>query len=485
MQKKFFNALRKLTLLLCVSTPLCGTQAVAAPNVIVILSDDQGYADLGVQGVLKDIKTPHLDALAAAGVRCTSGYITAPQCSPSRAGLITGRHQARFGVEEIALCPLPLEEITLAERMRKAGYRTGFVGKWHLDVNVLCAAWVKDNLPKAKRSSRGFVIPAEVRERFGPEAQGFDDFYDGELKRYHANYTLDGKAEPTPRYVDDSRFRVDVQSDAAVAFIEKNHAAPFYLHVGYYAPHVPLEATKKYLDRFPGEMPERRHYALAMMSAIDDGVGRIVAKLKEHGLEEDTVIFFTSDNGAPLKGKKDVPIDKPGGAWDGSLNDPLSGEKGTLLEGGIRVPFVVTWPKSLPAGKVYDRPVSSLDITATAMQVAGLDADQAVDGVNLLPHLRGEASGDPHPALFWRFWGQTAVRAGDWKLVRLDGGASEMLYHLGEDLGEKSNRIGTEPKKAAELRELLEKWESQMSPAKPRGGLNAEERDWFRDQLRK
>jgi arylsulfatase A-like enzyme len=441
--------------------------APARPNIIVILTDDLGYADLGCQGGVKDVKTPHIDALAAAGVRCTAGYITAPQCSPSRAGLITGRYQARFGLEEIALCPLPQEEVTIAERLKPAGYRSGFAGKWHLDVNVLCEDWLKKNVPDLKPARRGYQVPPGVAEKFSPHAQGFDDYYDGELKRYRANYTLDGKAEPQPRLVSDDRFRVDVQSDAAVAFIGKNKATPFYLHLCYYAPHVPLEATAKYLDRFPGDMPVRRRYALAMLSAIDDGVGRIVARLKENGLDQNTLIFFTSDNGAPLKGMKDVPINNPGGAWDGSLNDPLNGEKGQLLEGGIRVPFIVTWPAGLPGGKTYDRPVSSLDIAATANAVAGLPNDPKLDGVNILPHLRGEVKSDAHSALYWRFWSQTAVRSGDWKLVRQSGN-TESLFNLADDISEKHDQLSRHPDKAKELREMLTKWESQMVPPKPR-----------------
>ncbi len=464
---------------------LNGAEAVkdSRPNIIVILTDDQGYADLGVQGSVTDIRTPHIDQLSASGVRCTSGYITAPQCSPSRAGLITGRHQARFGVEEIALCPLPLEEVTIAERLREAGYRTGFVGKWHLDVNPLCAAWLKDNLPNVRpaKVGRGFLVPPGVAKRFSPQAQGFDDFYSGELKRYDVNYSLDGVAVSPAQTVEDPRFRVDVQSDAAVAFIEKNKDSDFYLHLCYYAPHVPLEATEDYLARFPGPMPERRRYGLAMISAIDDGVGRIIDKLKEHSLDQDTLIFFTSDNGAPLKGKRDLPISRPGGAWDGSLNDPLNGEKGTLLEGGIRVPFLVSWPGKLPADRVYERPVSSLDFAATALAVAGRPHDDVLDGVNLIPYLCGEGESDPHDELHWRFWGQTAVRAGDWKLVRLGGGQTEMLYDLSSDIGETKNLIDEHPEIAQRLRESIARWESQMVPAKPRGGLNVQEQEWFRE----
>jgi arylsulfatase A-like enzyme len=160
----------------------------------------------------------------------------------------------------------------------------------------------------------------------------------------------------------------------------------------------------------------------------------------------------------------------------------LTDDQGTLLEGGIRVPFIVSWPARLPAGKGYERPVSSLDFTATAISVAGLAKDASLDGVDLIPYLRGERAGDPHAALYWRFWGQTAVRAGDWKLVRLNHGETEMLYQLGEDLGERHNRASEQPGKAAELRGLLAQWESRMMPPKPRGGLNDQEKEWFHDQ---
>lgn len=454
------------------------------PNIIVILTDDQGYADLGVQGVLDDIKTPHIDSLGESGVRCTAGYITSPQCSPSRAGLMTGRYQARFGVEEIALCPLPAEEVTLAERLKMAGYRTGFVGKWHLDVNTLCANWLLKNLPSVERRGRGFAVPPDVNIPFSPHAQGFDDFFSGQMVHYHANFSLSGQAEEPPQQIIDDRFRVDVQSDAAVAFIEKNYQDPFYLHLCYYAPHVPLEASDEYLQRFSGPMPERRRYALAMLSAIDDGVGRILRKLREHHLERDTLIFFVSDNGAPLKGMRDLPISNPGGAWDGSRNDPLAGEKGMLLEGGIRVPFLIRWPDRVPAGGIYERPVISLDIAATAVAAANLPISPDIDGTDLLPFLRGEMQSDPHDALYWRFWSQTAVRAGDWKLVRLDGGAREMLFDLAGDESEKNDQLADHPERASELRQKLIDWEKQMVEPKPRGGLNLQEQEWFKDRLK-
>jgi arylsulfatase A-like enzyme len=464
---------------------LSGTIAAGTkPNIIVIVTDDQGYADLSCQGSVADIRTPHLDALAASGVRCSAGYITSPQCSPSRAGLITGRYQARFGVEEIAQCPLPLEEKTIAEHLKPAGYRTAFVGKWHLDVNTLCADWLRKNLPadQLKKRGRGYLVPPRLHANFSPRSQGFDDYFAGEMIRYDTNFSLGGEARPEPEFITDKRFRVDVQSDAALAFIDKQKGSdlPFYLHLCYYAPHVPLEATEKYLDRFPGDMPERRRYGLAMISAVDDGVGRITAKLAEQGLTDNTLIVFISDNGAPLKGKKDLPIEK--GGWDGSVNAPLSGEKGTLLEGGIRVPFLVSWPSVIPAGSVYSRPVISLDIAATARAAAGLPADPAIDGVDLVPHFLSRSNADPHPHLFWRFWGQTAVRSGDWKLLRLGNGTNEMLYHIGDDISEKDNLITQHPDRANALRRLLTDWESQMAPSKPRAKLNIQEKEFFKSR---
>ncbi len=204
--------------------------------------------------------------------------------------------------------------------------------------------------------------------------------------------------------------------------------------------------------------------------------------LKEYELKQNTLIFFVSDNGAPLKGMRDLPIDQ--GGWDGSRNDPLAGEKGTLLEGGIRVPFLVSWPDRLPAGTVYHRPVISLDIAATANAAAGLPADKAIDGVDLLSYLRSESKGDPHEALYWRFWGQKAVRAGDWKLLQIDGGKQELLYNLAADLSETTDLLEQQPDRAAQLRQQLAEWESQMVEPKPRGGLSSEEQAWFQEKLK-
>jgi len=361
------------TQVLCLFAALLATGIVQAelpakPNIIVIFTDDHGYADLSCQGIFDDVKTPHIDSLARNGVRMTSGYVTAPQCVPSRGGLMTGRYQNRFGLESNSDDLAGFNaELTIAERLKKAGYATGMIGKWHL----------------------------------GPGNQitrhGFDDvFFRNGSQGGWVNYDLQGNdVEGGPDK--SGLYHINACSGAAKAFIKRHHAEPFFLYVAYRAPHVPLDATEKYLRRFPGPMPERRRRALAMISAVDDGVGGILESLREHRIEEKTLIFFIGDNGAPLKiHKLDAPGIGPG--WDGSLNDPLNGEKGTVIDGGTRVPLKGT----IPAGQVYDQPVISLDVAATAVELAGLGKDAKLDGVNIVPYLTGEKSGAPHEALFRR-----------------------------------------------------------------------------------
>jgi len=402
------------------------------PNIIVIFTDDHGYTDLSCQGIADDIRTPHIDKLAAGGVRMTSGYVTAPQCVPSRAGLLTGMYQNRFGVESNGK---PLDgfnaEQTIAERLKKAGYATGMSGKWHLG-----------------------KAPEIVNH-------GFDDvYYKNSNRPGWANFDLDGnKRQPGPE--DSKLYHLDANSAAACAFIKRHHKEPFFFYCAYRAPHVPLDAPPKYLKRFPGKMPERRRQALAMVSAIDDGVGQIMATLREHGIKERTLIFFIGDNGAPLKIHK---IDAPGGGpgWDGSLNDPLNGEKGMLAEGGMRVPFVVSWKGRIQGGRAYHHPVISLDVAATAVALAGLPTDEKLDGVNLVPYLRGETKGAPHETLFWRWIAQSAVREGKWKYLR--GGAREYLFDLDADKEEKHNLLAQNPDVAKRLAAKLGDWAKTLDP---------------------
>jgi uncharacterized sulfatase len=415
----------------CVAT--VSDAADSRPNIIVFYTDDHGHADLSCQGVLDDIKTPHVDALAKGGVLARHGYSTAPQCVPSRAGLMVGKFQSRFGVESNGRDLSGFnKEVTIAERLQDTGYVTAQFGKWHLG-------------PGPKITEHGF------RHVFSQNSR----------RPFASNITLDGKDRPMSN-LPPEMYHVDGCSRAAASLIERYKEEPFFLYVAYRAPHVPLDAPPKYLSRFPGKMPERRRKALAMLSAVDDGVGLITSTLAKHGLSEKTLIFYIGDNGAPLKIHK---LDAPGGGpgWDGSLNDPLNGEKGMLSEGGMHVPFVVSWPGTIPAGQVYDHPISALDVAATAAEIARLETQPAdLDGVNLIPHLTGKKTTPPHEVLTWRWVAQSAIREGKWKLLR--GGEREYLYDLETDLEEKHNLAAKHPEIATRLRNRLSTWANELDP---------------------
>lgn len=423
------------------------TQAADKPNVLVIFADDLGYGDIGVHGG-RDVPTPHIDALAAAGVRCTSGYVSAPYCSPSRAGLLTGRYQTRFGHEfnphqgDENKLGLPLDQRTIADRLHAAGYATGLVGKWH----------------------QGFS-PAHH-----PQSRGFDDYF-GFLVGGH-NFLLhkDAEAKFGSAHSHDMIYRgrevqkldgytTDLFTDEAVAFIDRHAQQPWFLYLSYNAVHTPLEILKKYGDRVPATItdPDRRGY-LSLLIGLDDSIGRLTAHLKKSGLDKNTLIFFVSDNGGSGR--------KPFLAYNTGVNTPLRGNKGQTLEGGIRVPFFVSWPGRLPAGKTFDQPVIALDILPTACALAETAPGSDVDGVNLLPHLTGEKSGAPHSALYWRFGPQKAIRRGDWKLVDWrDFDKKEnsgwQLYNLSQDIGEEHDLASTNTQLVAELNREWSEWDAK------------------------
>ena len=416
------------------------------PNIIVFYTDDHGHADLSCQGVLDDIKTPHVDALASSGVLALHGYSTAPQCVPSRAGLMVGKFQSRFGVESNGATMDGFDrELTIAERLQAAGYITAQFGKWHLGTGP-------------KITEHGF------KHVFNQNAQ----------RPFAANITLDGQDREMSN-LPPAMYHVDGCSRAAAAVIERYKDDPFFLYVAYRAPHVPLDAPQKYLDRFPGKMPERRRQALAMLSAVDDGVGLITDTLAKHQLTEQTLIFYIGDNGAPLKIHK---LDAPGGGpgWDGSLNDPLNGEKGMLSEGGMHVPFVISWPGTIPPGQVFDHPVSALDVAATAAELAHLETKAGdLDGVNLIPHLTGKVKTPPHEVLTWRWTAQSAIREGNWKLLR--GGEREYLYDLSQDIEEKHNLAEKHPEIATRLRKKLSAWASELESSGTRHARHVQSSD--------
>ncbi len=409
-----------------------GPPPARKPNVVLIVADDLGYADLGVQGAT-DVRTPHVDSIAANGIRFTNGYASGCVCSPTRAGLLTGRYQQRFGHEKNLRYPfppgggLPVGEKTLAECLKPLGYATGAVGKWHLG----------------------------IESQFFPLHRGFDEFF-GFLFGDHSY--LDWDIEPeNPVYrgtqtVVETTYLTDAFTREAVSFIDRHQAGPFFLYLAFSAPHDPLEATPAYLDRFPGIADSRRRTFAAMLSAMDDGVGAVLGRLRALGIEEETLIFFISDNGG-------IPAENT------SLNTPLRGQKGQLYEGGVRVPFMVQWKGRLPAGRVDTRPVSSLDLFTTSMAAAGgaPPSDRVIDGVNLLPYLDGTNPGAPHPILFWKYGSPAAVRKGDWKLVKVGSNPSQ-LFDLGADLSETTDLAASQPAKVAELEADLAAWKSELVP---------------------
>ncbi|MDI1315006.1 sulfatase-like hydrolase/transferase [Prosthecobacter sp.] len=409
--------------------------ATDKPNIIVIYTDDHGFADLGIHGVEPDVKTPHLDALARSGVIAKHGYSSAPQCVPSRGGLITGKFQGRFNLDSNNSTLEGFnKEITIATRLQRSGYVTAQFGKWHLG-------------PMAEIPTHGFT------HSFAQHGQ----------QKFTANITVEGKDQPMNE-MRPEMYHIDGCAKAASSIIERYKEQPFFLYIAFRAPHTPLDAPQSYKDRFPGAMPERRRAALGMLAAVDDGVGLITSTLKNNGLSEKTLLFFIGDNGAPLKiHKTDSPLNGDAGGWDGSLNTPLNGEKGMLSEGGMHVPFLIAWPGTIPAGQSYEHPVSALDVAASAAAVADLSVKPGdLDGVNLVPYLKGSLSTPPHEALMWRWMAQSAIREGNWKLLR--GGEREYLYDLDTDLEEKHNLASQHPDVAARLRTKLTAWCAELNP---------------------
>lgn len=417
--------------LTCVS-PSQAADKAARPNIVLIVADDLGNGELGCFGG-KDIPTPHIDSLATNGVRCTNGYVSCPVCSPTRAGLMTGRYQQRFGHEfnpggaaqASDKFGLPLTEVTLPDRLKAAGYATGMVGKWHL----------------------GF------KPEYQPQKRGFDEFF-GFLGGAHPykpaaaarRQDILRGAEP----VNESAYLTDAFNREAVAFIDRHQKEPFFLYLPFNAVHAPLQGAEKYLKRFENIQDEKRRTFAAMLSAMDDAVGAVLKKLDEAGAMDNTLIIFISDNGGPTPQTT-------------SKNDPLSGRKTQVMEGGIRIPFIVQWKGHLPAGRVYEQPVIGLDIHPTAVAAAGAELPEKakLDGVNLLPYLAAKLDTPPHDALYWRFGNQWAIRKGDLKLSKV-GNAEPKLFDLAQDIGEKKDLAAEKPQIAKELLAAYEKWNGEL-----------------------
>ena len=432
------------------------------PNVVVILADDMGYGDASCYNS-KDIPTPHIDSIARNGVRFTAGYVTAPQCAPSRSGLLSGRDQNRFNCGEnyhLDRHGIPRDIKLFGDFLRPAGYQTGLVGKWHLGAMAGCH----------------------------PLERGFDEFFG-----FLGGGSLYFPAAPAASIVNifEGRSRVQVSNylttefgARAVRFVDEHKGHPFFLYLAFNAPHEPLQAPAEYVEKFkhlaiegePGKIcgytkqPIKHPHQVyaAMVAAMDDEVGRVLASLRRNGLEQNTIVIFLSDNGGPTPNST-------------ASNGPLRGVKGDVLEGGIRVPFVMQWKSMIPAGQTVDMPVSSLDLLPTVLAAAGATgtADARLDGMNLLPVLTG-TSRPQIRTLYWLFpfpsprperyaW---AIRHGDWKLVRESvrdedprfafGTDRTGLYNLQEDIAEKTDLSVREGGKRRDLQAAHDAWRATL-----------------------
>ncbi|MEM6345039.1 MAG: sulfatase-like hydrolase/transferase [Bacteroidota bacterium] len=439
-----------LSLILFALFTLAGqAQSPQQANIILIIADDAGYADFGFQGS-NEFKTPHLDRLASQGMRFSQAYVTAAVCGPSRAGLLTGRYQQRFGFEENNVpgymdhygldddeMGLPPEEKTIAEYLKQLGYQTALFGKWH----------------------QGNA------DRFHPLKQGFDEFLG--FRGGARSYFPFNQAHPTNQHerLLESGFRnfgevegylAYTLANAAADFVERHQDTSFFVMLSFNSVHTPMEVEKKELGQFP-ELEGKRKKLAAMTVAMDKACGTLLQKIEALGLEQKTLIVFTNDNGGPSD-------------TNGSNNFPLSGTKANHLEGGIRVPFLMKWEGVIPAASLYEFPVSTLDLLPSFWYAAGGDPSQLkdLDGINLFPYLQGKQSDRPHERLFWKKESRAAVRDGDWKLLRFPDRPAE-LYYLPNDISESNNLADEYPAKVKTLYKLLFEWE--LTLARPRWQL--------------
>lgn len=454
--------------------------AARPPNVVFILADDMGFNDItfyggGLGG--GTVATPHIDAIAAEGVHFTQGYAAHSTCAPSRAALLSGRYGTRFGFEftptpnmmlpvvrrlhnsnpdnihpiyEPALpadasaprfeqMGMPQSEISLADLLSSHGYHSIHIGKWHLG-HTHGSAPIDQGFAESLNMASGLYLPVDhpevvnSRQDFDP----IDRFLWANLR--HAVNWNEG-----PRFRPDG-YLTDYFTDAAVQAIEANRHRPFFLYLAHWAPHTPLQALRADYDALDHIDNHTERVYAAMMVALDRSVGRVLKALREHGLEDDTLVIFTSDNGgAGYLGLPDV-------------NAPFRGWKLTFFEGGIHVPYFMRWPGVIPAGSQFDRPVHHFDIYATAAAAAGapMPDDRIMDGVDLLPFVRGEQSGDPHDALFWRAGHYQVVLADGWKLQRAERPERHWLFRAATDPTEQQNLAVERPDKVAELGRLLD-----------------------------
>lgn len=434
-----------------------GSGQAQQPNIVVILADDMGWGDVGYHG-FKDIRTPHIDRLAKSGAWFEQGYVTASVCGPSRAGLISGVYQQRFGFygngEKFVI---PRNQPTIGERLRARGYATGMIGKWHVGHK-------ENELPNA----RGFDF-------YYGSPTGSHDYFKSSTNPKHKQRGLlpiyrNGEMEAPIQEKGD--YLTDLYTEEAVGFIERKKDQPFFLYVAHNAVHYPWQADEKDLARLQDlkvHHPERRHFA-AMVLALDDSVGSIVRCLDRNNLTKKTLVVFLSDNGSPRGQGFEQPRQKKRGSTTMSSPGDFNGFKGDVYEGGIRVPFAMSWPGTIPVGKRYPHPVSSLDIAATAMGISSgpdLSRGLGLDGENLIPFLKGTKAGRPHEVLYWRRGDDYGIRKGDWKLLwndARDGTGTERieLFDLKKDSGERKDLAQARTQHAQDLKNHFDAWDSRQ-----------------------
>ena len=407
------------------------------PNIIVVLTDDQGWADVGFNGAT-DIPTPNLDRLASEGVVFSNGYVTHPYCSPSRAGLLTGRYQARFGHdcnmpydgENDATVGTPLSEKMISEALIEIGYRTSAIGKWHIGDH-----------PDLHPTQQGFD------HWFGFAGGGMNYWgkADGPLRTIFRN------GDPVPE--SELHYLTDDFTEEAIRVITKKDNKPFFIYLAYNAPHAPDQATENYLKQTEHIEYGGRSVYGAMVNAIDAGVGRIDSTLIANGLKENTLLIYLSDNG---------------GRGEYADNRPYRGYKGMLYEGGIKVPFFINWPKAIPKNQRFEKVISALDIFPTALEAAGKNAaeETQLEGVNLLPYIQGKNNETPHEKLFWRSVGgfEYAVRIGDFKLYKRANTENLLLFDLNNDPYERTDVASQHPKMVADLEKAYADWDAKNLP---------------------
>lgn len=444
------------------------------PNIIWFIADDLGYGELGCQGN-PEIPTPRIDALAASGIRMTQGYVAASYCSQSRAGLMTARYPNRFGYEynpighenEDPRLGLPASERTVAELLFDHGYATALIGKWHLGGT---AAYHPN-----RRGFEYFFGFLHEGHFFVPPP--YQDVYTllrrkqlpsgGQGRTRHGNLVLSTHMKQNePAYdannpilrngqpVQESTYLTDALTREAVSFIQRNQDRPFFLTLSYNAVHSPLQATIHDVEQVSAIDDIHRRIFAGMLVSLDRSVGQVLQTLTDLQLEDDTFVCFLSDNGGPTRELT-------------SSNLPLRAGKGSVYEGGIRVPFLIRWPRQLEGGQLYQQPVSALDLLPTAAALAGIKdvSERKLDGVNLIPYLSGAAAGSAHPELYWRMGDRRALRMGDWKIVHAGRNQSWELYNLANDIGEADDLAREHPKQLARLRQRFDELNQEMEPA--------------------